>query len=247
MALTATASCDVRMSVERLLSMKDPVRVILSPCKQNLMLCVASFVSIDVTFAPVLEKLLRNRVNFPRTIIYCRRYEECADIYLHFRSHMGKEFTEPKGAPDLSRFRLVEMFTSATDESVKEQIIKSFTENSPLIAFGMGINCDDVQQIIHVGPSDDAESYIQETGRGGRDEQPTCAVLLKMKGCKRYVDNAMLQYMENTSVCRRKVLFKGFAGFEHIILHRLCLCCDICMSKCVCQKCSINQSRFVFV
>ena len=56
MALTATVSCDVRMSVERLLSMKDPVRVILSPCKQNLMLCVASFVSIDVTFAPVLEK-----------------------------------------------------------------------------------------------------------------------------------------------------------------------------------------------
>ena len=126
-------------------------------------------------------------------------------------------------------------------------------KNSPLrivcatIAFGMGINCDDVRQIIHVGPSDDAESYIQETGRGGRDEQPTCAVLLKTKGCKRYVDNAMLQYMENTSVCRRKVLFEGFAGFEHIILQRLCLCCDICVSRCVCQKCSINQSRFVFV
>ena len=149
---------------------------------------------------------------------------------------MGKEFTEPAGAPDLSRFRLVEMFTSATDGSVKEQI-KSFTESSPLrivcatIAFGMGINCDDVWQIIHVGPSDDVESYIQGTGRGGRDEQPTCAVLLKTKGCKEYVDNVMLQYMENTSVCRRIVLFEGFAGFEHIILQRLSLCRDICMSK----------------
>ena len=39
---------------------------------------------------------------------------------------------EPSDALDLSRFRLVEMFTSCTDDGVKGQIISSFTSKSPV-------------------------------------------------------------------------------------------------------------------
>ena len=38
---------------------------------------------------------------------------------------------ELSDAPDFSRFRLVEMFTSYTDDDVKAQIISSFTSESP--------------------------------------------------------------------------------------------------------------------
>ena len=39
---------------------------------------------------------------------------------------------ELSDAPDFSRFRLVEMFTSCTDDDViKAQIISSFTSESP--------------------------------------------------------------------------------------------------------------------
>ena len=71
---------------------------------------------------PLLEQLQRERVEFPRTIIYCRRMEDCSDLYLFFQQTLGREFTKPPGAPSLSRFRLVEMFMSFTDHDIKQQI-----------------------------------------------------------------------------------------------------------------------------
>ena len=45
----------------------------------------------------------------------------------------------------------------------------------------MGINCPDVRVIIHLSPPDDIDSYIQETGRAGRDGSPSKAILLTKK------------------------------------------------------------------
>ena len=47
-----------------------------------------------------------------------------------------------------------------------------------MVAFGMGLDCTDVCQVIHVGAPDDVDSYIQETGRGGRDGNLSLATLL---------------------------------------------------------------------
>ena len=52
----------------------------------------------------------------------------------------------PAGAPDIPKYRLVDVFMSCTDPIVKEAIIADFTEDSTLrvvvamIAFGMGID-----------------------------------------------------------------------------------------------------------
>ena len=189
----------------------------------------------------------------PRVIIYCRRYEDCSDLYISFKRALQQDFTEPRNSPDLSRFRLVKMFTSCIDDDVKSQIIQSFCSVSPLrivcatVAFGMGLDCPDVQQVMHLGVPDNVESYIQETGRGGRDGEPTLATLLAVNRHNQHRERSMVKYQQNTSVCRRDMLFQDTDNYEHVDLGTKCLYCDICARNCACRSCVKNHKMFVFL
>ena len=75
---------------------------------------------------------------------------------------LGEYFRDPTNAPDESRFRLVDLFTSCTDDDdVKKQILHSLSTTYPLrivistSSFGMGIDFPDIRQIVHLGAPDD--------------------------------------------------------------------------------------------
>ena len=132
------------------------------------------FDSVELTLRPIAQKLKVERASMPRMIIlYGRSFGVCADVYLFFKADLGDDITEPKDAPELSRFRLVDVFTSVTDEPQKDRIIKAFTKTSQLriiiatVAFGVGIDCPDVQQIVHIGsPHDISKRLGMQVGMG---------------------------------------------------------------------------------
>ena len=123
MALTATATKTLRRDVSRIIGMRNELVVSKPPVKSN-MYAVVPFSTLEQTFLSALSSFFLKSFSNPRLIVYCRTFGDCADLYLYFKSYLGRGFTEPLGAPDLPRFRLVDMFMSCTEEIVKESIVR---------------------------------------------------------------------------------------------------------------------------
>jgi len=133
---------------------------------------------------------------------------------------------------------------------VKEAIVESFCNSSgklPIvigtIAFGMGLDCPSVRQIILWGPPSDFESFIQQTGWGGRDGLLSCALVYYTDADHRWASEQMMKYCHRTDICRRKILFTDFDNFSALQWPcKPCLCCDVCMQSCSCELCCGNRN-----
>ena len=245
MALTATATAETFSIVTKQLSMWKPILVALSPCRVNIMYKVHPKVSVQEFSDSLCAELAEKRTGFPKTIVYIRKFRDCETIYGHLKKTLGASITEPPAYPyHISKFRLVDMFTSVLTIDKKEQVLKLFTEpegNLRLLvattSFGMGIDCPDIRRIIHWGVPTTVEEYAQETGRAGRDGKLAVAILYEGVG-EKYADAKMKAYLTNHKTCRRVVLFQDFIMFSEkdVNDHCACKCCDICACKCTCDE-----------
>ena len=84
MALTATATSKLQKKVSSLLGMRSPICTYLSPCKSNIVYKLETFHSIEVNFTALLNLICEERANTPRTVIYCRRFNDCSNLYMFF-------------------------------------------------------------------------------------------------------------------------------------------------------------------
>ena len=64
------------------------------------------------------------------------------------------------------------------------------------MAFGMGIDCPNVREVIHWGSPPNIEMYLQETGHGGSDGLPTTAILHNVPGVKN-IGETIKNYISN--------------------------------------------------
>jgi len=220
--------------------MHNPALVQVSPDKWNLLFGVRTVDQLEKAFLPIIDQL---RLNFGRNIIFCQRQVDCGSLYTLFEQELGTEFTEPvRTHHSLPQYRLVNPYMKKTEDIIKKCVLEQCSKLDSCLrviictaAFGMGIDCVGVNCVIHYGPPNDIETYIQQTGRSGRDGQPSHCQLMLAKDQMRFCDVNMKSYCTNSTVCRRDSLYSGFSSYNS--RGSKCNCCDICAHKCNCTKC----------
>ena len=104
-------------------------------------------------------------------------------MYMTIKGKLELRFTEPPGYPNLSGYRMIDMFTRVMTTPKKEEVMASFSVRDGILrviiattAFGMGVDIPDVQKVIHWGLPATHEEYVQEAGRCGRDGRLSVAI-----------------------------------------------------------------------
>lgn len=244
MALTATATSQTRNIICQTLGMRNIHTISISPEKGNMIFAVEALPNIHQELTHLTEQLKVKRNLCPRTVIFCRTLQVCSQVYETIHQALGPDITEPPGAPNLSRYRLMDMYTSVTAVPVKDNIEKSMKIPDATLrvlacttAFGMGVDCKGVRIVLHWGPPSDIEGYIQEVGRGGRDDETSKAILYFDSKSLKNSDKAVKEYCTNTEICRRQQLLSNFPDDYTRDEHGTCACCDICQKNCKCATC----------
>ena len=84
MALTATATSLLQKHVIEVLHMTNPIIIETSPEKKNLRFFICDFKSIKESFLSLMIELDTNRTKTDKTLIFCRRPIDCANVWMAF-------------------------------------------------------------------------------------------------------------------------------------------------------------------
>lgn len=112
LALTATATTETYYVVTQRLAMSDISLIALPPNRDNISYEILHKINdVDQLITSLGSELLAKRILFPKTVIYVRSYSDCSGVYMRLKRYMGTAFTEPEGSPNITGFRLIDMFT----------------------------------------------------------------------------------------------------------------------------------------
>ncbi|XP_078360026.1 putative ATP-dependent DNA helicase RecS [Oculina patagonica] len=252
-ALTATATKTTRSQIIKTLEMENVAVFSENPNRKNIAYGVQ--VTGDdplTTFSSLIQEIKEKGRSCGRVIIYCPKIKVVSTLYGIFKAELGVDMYVDRGTCNL-RERLVEMYHSRIDDENKDEILKSFSSETgcirvliATIAYGMGIDCKGVKDVIHYGPPQNLERYLQESGRAGRSAEANCrAVILYSNVMLQSCDESIMAYVRNNSICRRKLLLEHFDYdlYELERYNHAHQCCDICKSRC---KCDVNTCSFVY-
>ena len=164
LALTATATPEVRTDIIEKLEMKEAQVFVKSFSRKNLSYVVFN---LDDKHKKLIE-ICRNVKGCG--LIYVRNRRETAEVanFLQ-RNKISADFYHA-GLEKDSRFQ--------KQEDWKQDKIRVMVATN---AFGMGIDKPNVRFVIHLDLPESLEAYYQEAGRAGRDEKRAFAVLLTNK------------------------------------------------------------------
>lgn len=207
LGLTATASMNVLMDVQKMLGIDDCVVITAPFNRPNLFYKVINKPSEKSSGIDILENLLKNKYKDQSGIIYATTIKDTEDLTKALRE---------KGLS-------VGYYHAQLENDYKKKMHAKWLENKyqviiATIAFGMGIDKPDVRFVIHYSVPKSMEGLYQESGRAGRDgKKADCLLMfsisdyfrvLGMANSKVEEQNAssVLTYCLNKTKCRRSII-----------------------------------------
>ncbi|MBK1791448.1 RecQ family ATP-dependent DNA helicase [Persicirhabdus sediminis] len=205
LALTATATPKVASDIRKSFGMLKKNQIQTSFFRENLHFLVTP-VQLEEKDQRLLDRL--NSANALPAIVYAHRRSDTETIAAMLASHGFDARAYHAGMSPDSRARVQDGFASG-----KISIICA------TIAFGMGVDIANIRSVIHYHLPSSPASWVQESGRAGRDGQPSTCELLACGNDKTFIENH-LAVKQPTPRLIRDVLERIFSQSKIAIVSR---------------------------